>query len=72
MSDRGRPTKPESKRQRNQRVVRLNDFYSAALDEIAEEDGSTAGGVARKFIQEGIRKRRAEKRGSNRGSTSPA
>lgn len=72
MSDRGRPTKPESKRQRNQHVIRLNDFYSKALEEIAEDDGSTAGGLGRKFIQEGIRKRMAEKRGSNRGSASPA
>lgn len=72
MSDRGRPTKPESKRQRNQRVIRLNDFYSNALDEIAEEDGSSPGALGRKYIQEGIRKRIAEKRGSNRGSASPA
>lgn len=38
--NRGCPAKPETKRQRNQRVIRLNDFYTAALIEIAEEDGS--------------------------------
>lgn len=70
--NRGCPAKPEAKRQRNQRVIRLNDFYTAALIEIAEEDGSNPGALGRKYIQEGIRKRLAEKRSSNRGSVSPA
>jgi predicted transcriptional regulator len=70
--NRGRPVKPEAKRQRNQRVIRLNDFYSAALDEIAEADGSNASAIARKFIQEGIRRRLAEKRDVNGGRATTA
>jgi hypothetical protein len=70
--NRGRPVKPEAKRQRNQRVIRLNDFYARALEEVADEDGTTPSGLARKFIQEGLRKRLTEKRGHNRGSVSPA
>lgn len=70
--NRGRPVKPEAKRQRNMRVIRLNDYYSAALDEIAEEDGSNASQTARKFIQEGIRRRLTEKRARNVGTTATA
>ncbi len=66
----GRPPKPAEKQQRNARVVRLNDFFDRALDEIADEDGIAPAAVARKFIQEGIRRRMKEKRSTCRDSGS--
>lgn len=66
MRSKGQPSKPLEKKHRNPRVVRLNDFFDKALLEIADEDGIAPAALARKFVQEGIRRRMKEKRGGRK------